>query len=141
MGENRPVSDGTNETSSQSKQLAVRFAPEVVARIEADATAQNASPTEIVRSIVFEHYSGASDQSVLMREIRELIEDCFRHTVYEISRTRSSLYNMVEQSESFGLDRPKLKDIQELSREDAANYLKQLDAEIDRRKSEAKANS
>ena len=134
MVENRPVSDGTNESPSQSKQLAVRFAPELVARIDADATAQNASPTEIVRSIVFEHYSGASEQAALIREIRDLIEDCFRHTVYEISRTRSSLYNMVEQIESFGLDRPKLKDIQQLSREDASNYLKRLDAEIDRRK-------
>ena len=140
MVENRPVSDGTNETSSQSKQLAVRFAPELVARIEADAAAQNASPTEIVRLIVFEHYSGASEQAALMREIRDLIEDCFRHTVYEISRTRSSLYNMVEQSESFGLDRPKLKGIQQLSREDAFNYLKRLDAEIDRRKGAPKTN-
>ena len=140
MVENRPVSDGTNETPSQSKQLAVRFAPELVARIEADAAAQNASPTEIVRSIVFEHYSGASEQAALMREIRDLIEDCFRHTVYEISRTRSSLYNMAEQSESFGLNRPRLKDIQQLSREDAANYLKRLDAEIGRRKSASKTN-
>lgn len=59
MVENKTVSDGTNETTSQSRQLAVRFAAELVARIEADAAAQNASPTEIVRSIVFEHYSGA----------------------------------------------------------------------------------
>jgi len=34
MVENRAVSEGTNETQNQSKQLAVRFAPEVVARIE-----------------------------------------------------------------------------------------------------------
>jgi len=34
MDENRAVSEGTNETQNQSKQLAVRFAPEVVARIE-----------------------------------------------------------------------------------------------------------
>jgi hypothetical protein len=137
MVENRAVSEGTNETQNQSKQLAVRFAPEVVARIEADAAAHDASPTEIVRSIVCEHYSGAGEQAVLMREIRDLIEDRFRHTVYEISRTRSSLYNMVEQSEPFGLDRPKLKEIQELSREDATNYLKRLNAEIDRRKGAA----
>jgi len=44
---------------------------------------------------------------------------------------------MVEQSEPFGLDRPKLKEIQELSREDATNYLKRLNAEIDRRKGAA----
>jgi hypothetical protein len=103
-------------------------------------TSVQRSPTEIVRSIVCEHYSGAGVQAALMREIRELIEDRFRHTVYEISRTRSSLYNMVEQSEPFGLDRPKLKEIQQLSREDATNYLKRLDAEIDRRKGGAKIN-
>ena len=140
MVENRAVSEGTNETQNQSKQLAVRFAPEVIARIEADAAAENASPTEIVRAIVCEHYGRAGEQTRLIGEIRELIEDRFRHTVYEISRTRSSLYNMVEQSEPFGLDRSKLKEIQQLSREDATNYLKRLDAEIDRRKGEAKIN-
>ena len=56
MVENRPVSDGTNETQNQTRQLAVRFAPEIVARIEADAAAKDASPTEIVREIVCEHY-------------------------------------------------------------------------------------
>ena len=140
MVEKTAVSEGTNETQNQSKQLAVRFAPEVAARIEADAAAQNASPTEVVRAIVCEHYRGAGEQTRLIGEIRELIEDRFRHTVYEISRTRSSLYNMVEQSEPFGLDRPKLKEIQQLSREDASNYLKRLDAEIDRRKGAAKSN-
>ena len=73
-------------------------------------------PTEIVRAIVCEHYSGAGEQAALMREIRDLIEDRFRHIVYEISRTRSSLYNIVEQSGALGLDRPKLKEIQQLSR-------------------------
>ena len=141
MVEKTAVSEGTNETQNQSKQLAVRFAPEVAARIEADAAAQNASPTEVVRAIVCEHYSGAGEQTRLIGEIRELIEDRFRHTVYEISRTRSSLYNMVEQSEPFGLDRPKLKEIQQLSRKDASDYLGRLDAEIDRRKSIAKTNS
>ena len=140
MVENGAVSKGTNETENQSKQLAVRFAPEVVALIEADAAAENASPTEIVRAIVCEHYSGAGEQTRLIGEIRDLIEDRFRHTVYEISRTRSSLYNMVEQSEPFGLDRRKLKQIQQLSREDATNYLKRLDAEIDRRKGGAQTN-
>jgi hypothetical protein len=47
---------------------------------------------------------------------------------------------MVEQSEPFGLDRPKLKEIQQLSREDATNYLNRLDAEIDRRKGGPKIN-
>ena len=109
MVEKRAVSEGTNETQNQSKQLAVRFAPEVAARIEADAAAQDASPTEIVRAIVCEHYGAAGEQTRLIGEIRDLIEDRFRHTVYEISRTRSSLYNIVEQSEPFGLDRAKLK--------------------------------
>jgi hypothetical protein len=140
MIENRAVSDGTNEIANQSKQLAVRFAPEIVARIELDAAERNASPTEVVRAIVCDHYSGAAEQAALIRGMRDLIEDCFRHTVYEISRTRSSLYNMAEQSESFGLDRPKLKQIQQLSREDAANYLTRLDAEIDRCKLSAKSN-
>jgi len=140
MVENRPVSDGTNETPSQSKQLAVRFAPELVARIEADAAAQNASPTEIVRAIVCEHYSGAGEAAALMREIRHLIEDRFRHIVYEISRTRSSLYNMAEQSGALELNRQMLKEIQQLSRQDATGYLERLDAEIERRAASATAH-
>lgn len=133
MVENMAVSNGTNETENQAKQLAVRFAPEIVARIEADAESRDASPTEIVRSIICEHYNGTGDEAALMREIRDLIEDRFRHLVYEISRTRSSLYNVVEQSASFGLDRPKLKQIQQWSRDDAAVYLARLDAEMRRR--------
>lgn len=134
MVENRPVSDGTNETQNQTKQLAVRFAPEIVSRIEADAAAKDASPTEIVRAIVYDHYSGSGDEAALMREIRDLVEERFRHIVYEISRTRSSLYNMVEQGNGFGLDRAGLKHIQQLSRQDATDYLTRLDAEIERRK-------
>ena len=133
MVENRAVSDGTNEAQSQPKQLAVRFAPEIVARIEADAAARDASLTEIVRSIVCEHYSGASQGTDLMRELRDLIEDRFRHLVYEISRTRSSLYNVVEQSATFGVDRDRLKQIQQWSRDDASEYLGRLDAEMRRR--------
>jgi hypothetical protein len=133
MVENRAVSDGTNEAQSQPKQLAVRFAPEIIARIEADAAARDASPTEIVRSIVSEHYSGVSKGTELISELRDLIEDRFRHIVYEISRTRTSLYNMVEQGNGFGLDRAKLKQIQQWSREDASEYLGRLDAEMRRR--------
>jgi hypothetical protein len=133
MAENRAVSDGTNEAQSQPKQLAVRFAPEVAARVEADAQARSASPTEIVRSIVCEHYSGANQEAGVIRELRELIEDRFRHLVYEISRTRSSLYNIVEQGNGFGLERAKLKQIQQWSREDASEYLGRLDAEMRRR--------
>jgi hypothetical protein len=139
MVENRAVSDGTNEAQSQPKQLAVRFAPEIIARIEADAAARDANPTEIVRTIICEHYSGANQEAGVIRELRELIEDRFRHLVYEISRTRSSLYNIVEQGNGFGLDRPKLKQIQQWSREDASEYLGRLDAEMRRRIEVAKA--
>jgi len=59
--------------------------------------------------------------------------------VYEISRTRSSLYNIVEQGNGFGLDRDKLKQIQQWSREDASEYLGRLDAEMRRRIEVAKA--
>jgi hypothetical protein len=140
MPENKRISADINENSEQPRAVLVRFAPEIAAHVEAEAQARGTSPTEIVRTIVCDHYNGAGEHAALVREIRDLIEDRFRHTVYEISRTRSSLYNMVEQSESFGLDRPKLKEIQQLSREDATNYLKRLDAEIDRRKGEAKIN-
>jgi hypothetical protein len=119
----------------------VRLAPEIAARLEAEARERDVSPTEIVRGIVCERYSGAGEEAASIEEIRDLIEDRFRHTVYEISRTRSSLYNMVEQSGALGLDRPKLKDIQQSSRRDASEYLTRLDAEIERRKGAAKTNS
>ena len=134
MPENKKISADINETSEQPRAVLVRLAPEIASRVEADAREREVSATEIVRWIVCEHYGAASERTVLIREIRELIEDRFRHTVYEISRTRSSLYNMVEQSETLGLDRPKLKDIQQLSRKDAADYLGRLDAEMERRK-------
>jgi hypothetical protein len=44
---------------------------------------------------------------------------------------------MVERSGALGLDGPKLKEIQQLSRKDATDYLGRLDAEIERRKSAA----
>jgi hypothetical protein len=141
MPENKRISADINESTEQPRAVLVRLAPEIATRVETDARERDASPTEIVRSIVCEHYSRAGESAALMHEIRDLIEDRFRHTVYEISRTRSSLYNMVEQSESFGLDRPKLQDIQQLSREDATNYLKRLDAEIDRLKGATKTNN
>lgn len=141
MAESIMKSDYSTRGADQAKPITVRFAPEIAAQLEAEAQARGASPTEIVRSIVCEHYSAANEQAGLIQEIRDLIEDRFRHTVYEISRTRSSLYNMVEQSGALGLDRPKLKEIQQLSRKDASDYLGRLDAEIDRRKSIAKTNS
>jgi hypothetical protein len=137
MPENKGISVDIGETSEQPRAVLVRLAPEIAAQVEADARERAVSPTEIVRSIVCEYYGTGSEQTVLIREIRDLIEDRFRHTVYEISRTRSSLYNMVEQSDALGLARPKLKDIQQLSRKDAADYLGRLDAEIERRKSGA----
>lgn len=133
MPENKKLSADISETGDQPRAILVRFAPELAARVEADARARGSSPTEIVRSIVCEHYSGASQGTDLMRELRELIEDRFRHLVYEISRTRSSLYNVVEQSATFGLDRDRLKQIQQWSREDASEYLARFDAEMRRR--------
>ncbi|HUY25936.1 MAG TPA: hypothetical protein VMV27_00835 [Candidatus Binataceae bacterium] len=133
MAENKKLSADISEAGDQPRAILVRFAPEVAAQVEADAQGRKASPTEIVRSIVCEHYSGTSQGTDLMRELRELIEDRFRHLVYEISRTRSSLYNVVEQSGTFGLDRDKLKQIQQWSREDASEYLGRLDAEMRRR--------
>jgi len=141
MPENKKISADINETSEQPRAVLVRLAPEIATRVETDAREREVSPTEIVRSIVCEHYSPANEQAELIRGILDLIEDRFRHTVYEISRTRSSLYNMVEQSETFGLDRLRLKEIQQLSRKDATDYLGRLDAEIDRRQSPAKTNS
>lgn len=139
MPENKRISADINESGEQPRAVLVRLVPEIAARVEAEARERDASPTEIVRSIVCAHYSGAGEQAGFIREIRDLIEDRFRHIVYEISRTRSSLYNIVEQSESFGLDRPKLKEIQQWSRADASEYLGRLDAEMRRRIEEAAA--
>lgn len=133
MPENKKLSADISETGDQPRAILVRFAPELAARVEADAQARGVSPTEIVRSIVCEHYSGANQEAGVIGELRDLIEDRFRHLVYEISRTRSSLYNVVEQSASFGLDRDKLKRIQQWSREDASEYLGRLYAEMRRR--------
>jgi hypothetical protein len=133
MVDSNTKSDDFTRTADQAKPITVRFAPEVAGQVEADAQARGASPTEIVRSIVCEHYSGANQEAGVARELRELIEDRFRHIVYEISRTRTSLYNIVEQGNGFGLDRAKLKQIQQWSREDASEYLGLLDAEMRRR--------
>ena len=133
MAENTMKSDEITRVVDQAKPITVRFAPEVAGQVEADAQARGASPTEIVRSIVSEHYSGVSKRTELISELRDLIEDRFRHIVYEISRTRTSLYNMVEQGNGFGLDRAKLKQIQQWSREDASEYLGRLDVEMRRR--------
>ena len=138
MPENKKLSADIGETGDQPRAILVRFVPEVAARVEADAQARGASPTEIVRSIVCEHYSGTNQEAAVIGELRELIEDRFRHLVYEISRTRSSLYNVVEQSATFGLDRERLKQIQQWSREDANEYLTRLDAEMRRRVGVAK---
>jgi hypothetical protein len=136
--ESKRISADISETSEQPRAVLVRLAPEIAARVEADAREREVSATEIVRSIVCEYYSGATEYAALMRKIADLIDDRFRHTVYEISRTRSSLYNMAEQSGALGLDGPKLKEIQQMSRKDATDYLGRLDAEIERRKSAGK---
>jgi hypothetical protein len=140
MAENIAKSDDFTRGAEAPRPITVRFAPEIASRLEADARERDASPTEIVRAIVCAHYSEAGRQTELMRELGDLIEDRFRHLVYEISRTRSSLYNMVEQSPELALDRPKLKEIQQWSRADASDYLTRLDAEIEGRKNLGKAS-
>jgi hypothetical protein len=140
MAENIAKSDDFTRGAEAPRPITVRFAPEIASRLEAEARERDASPTEIVRAIVCEHYSEAGRQTELMRELGELIEDRFRHLVYEISRTRSSLYNMVEQGNGFGLDRARLKHIQQLSRQNASDYLTRLDAEIEGRKNLGKAS-
>jgi hypothetical protein len=140
MPENKKISTDINETNEQPRAVLLRLIPEIASRVEADARERDVSPTEIVRAIVCEHYRGAGEEAALIREILDLIEDRFRHTVYEISRTRSSLYNMAEQSGALALDRPMLKEIQQMSRQDATDYLGRLDAEIERRQASAKAH-
>ncbi len=133
MPESKRISTDINGSGEQPRAVLVRFAPEIAARLEADARERDASPTEIVRAIVCAHYGAAGRQAELIGELRELVEDRFRHIVYEISRTRSSLYHMMEQSESIDLDRERLTVIEQWSREDAQGYLHELDAEIRRR--------
>jgi hypothetical protein len=141
MPENKEISTDIAEANDQPRAVLVRFAPEIAAHIDADARQREVSATEMVRSIVSEYYSEAGPRAELIQGIRDLIEDRFRHTVYEISRTRSSLYYMVERSEALELDRPKLEEIQRLSRQSATDYIGRLDGEIERRKNGSKANS
>jgi len=136
MAEETMKANDFARSADQAKPITIRFSSEI-----AEAQARDASPTEIVRSIVCDHYNESVDLGQLRSEISELIEDRFRHTVYEISRTRSSLYYMVERSEALELDRTKLEEIQRLSRQNATDYIGRLDAEIDRRKNGSKANS
>jgi hypothetical protein len=140
MAENVAKSDDFTRGGEAPRPITVRLTPEIVARIEADARERDASPTEIVRAIVREHYGGRSKETELLNELRELIEDRFRHIVYEISRTRSSLYHMMEQSDSVDLDGDRLTVIEQWSREDARNYLADLDEEIRRRLASPRAN-
>jgi hypothetical protein len=140
MPESKRISTDINGSGEQPRAVLVRFAPEIVARLEAEARERDASPTEIVRAIVCAHYGAAGRQAELIGELRELVEDRFRHVVYEISRTRSSLYHMMEQSESIDLDRERLTVIEQWSREDAQGYLHELDAEIRRRLSPLQAS-
>ena len=141
MIENKAVSEGTNENQNQTRQLAIRFAPEIVFRLETEAAAKNVSPTEIVRSIVCEHYAEAGDPKELIRQVSELIEDRFRHIVYEISRTRASLYHIAEQSPGLQISTDMLRKIFEVTREDARKYLEKLEAEMKRRQSTPEENA
>lgn len=131
MPENKKISGDINESGEQPRAVLVRFAPEIVARLETEARERDASPTEIVRAIVCEHYGEAGAQTEL-RELRDLVEGRFRHIVYEISRTRASLYRIAEQSPGIELSTDALRKIFEITREDARIYIDKLDAEIRR---------
>jgi hypothetical protein len=133
MADNIAKSDDFTRVADQAKPITVRFAPEIATRLELDARERDASPTEIVRAIVCEHYSGTAEQAALMREMRDLIEDRFRHIVYEISRTRASLYRIAEESPGIELSTEALRDIFEITRGDARIYIDKLEAEIRRR--------
>jgi hypothetical protein len=140
MPESKRISTDINGSGEQPRAVLVRFAPEIVARLETDARERDASPTEIVRAIVCAHYGAAGRQAELIGELRELIEDRFRHIVYEISRTRASLYRIAEESPGIELSTETLRGIFEVTREDARIYIDRLDAEIRRRLSAPQAN-
>ncbi|GEM_PF-5174037 len=133
MAENSAKSHDFMRGAEAPRPITVRFAPEIAARLEAEARERDASPTEIVRAIVREHYSGQARQTELIGELRELIEDRFRHIVYEISRTRASLYRIAEESPGIELSAETLRGIFEITRDDARIYIDTLDAEICRR--------
>ena len=140
MAENIVKSDDFTRGVEAPRPITVRFAPEIVARLEAEARERDASPTEIVRAIVREHYSERGKETELIRELRELIEDRFRHIVYEISRTRASLYRIAEESPGIELSTETLRGIFEITRDDARIYIDRLDAEIRRRLGPLPAN-
>src|SRR5579875_2612158 len=133
MSENKRISTDINDGLEQTRAVLVRFAPQIAARLEADARERDASPTEIVRAIVREHYSERGKETELLNELRELIEDRFRHIVYEIPRTRASLYRIAEESPGIELSTETLRGIFEITRDDARIYIDTLDAEICRR--------
>ena len=62
MAENKKLSADISESGDQPRAILVRFAPKLAARVEADAHEQDVSPTEIVRSIICEHYGRAGDR-------------------------------------------------------------------------------
>jgi hypothetical protein len=100
MTENTMKSGDFARAADQVKPITVRFAPEIAARVEAEAQERGASPTEIVRSIVAEHYNQPTDTGALIGELRGLrkaLDERFWHLVYEHSRTRCSLYSIAEE--------------------------------------------
>lgn len=100
MPENKRISTDINESGEQPRAVLVRFAPEIVARIEADAAAKDASPTEIVREIVCAHYGGDGEiagvraLSAELRALGERLDERFWQLMYEHSRNRNSLFDI-----------------------------------------------
>ncbi|MGO9059224.1 MAG: hypothetical protein ACLQU2_17820 [Candidatus Binataceae bacterium] len=100
MPESKRISADISDAGDQPRAILVRLTPEIAARVEAAAQERGASPTEIVRSIVAEHYNQPTDTSAVIGELRALRkaqDDRFWHLVYEHSRTRCSLYSIAEE--------------------------------------------
>jgi len=100
MPENKRISTDINESGEQPRAVLVRFAPEIASRLEADARERDASPTEIVREIVCEHYgrdgeaAGVRALSAELRALGERLDERFWQLMYEHSRNRNSLFDI-----------------------------------------------
>jgi hypothetical protein len=100
MAENIMKSDDFTRGADQAKPITVRFAPEIASRLEADAREREASPTEIVRSIVCAHYGGDGETVAVralgaeLRALGEKLDERFWQLMYEHSRNRNSLFDI-----------------------------------------------
>lgn len=141
MPENKTISADISETYEQPRAVLVRIPSEIAARIDADAQERGTNPTEIVRAIIREHYNKAANHSASVIELNDLIEDRFGHIVYEISRTRASLYHIAQQSPGLQISTDMLRKIFEVTCDDARMYLDKLEAEMKRRQSVPEQNA